>query len=201
MNNNEFINILVNKEEWGSNAELESALDLTEEELSQKICQLVSAGLLEVSVDIQSNAFQSIKFKKPSTISGNDGVTMQKETEALNTSWQEAKERFDDARWEVSTYVVTDSETICVHISRGGITSENSNIYVCTPNWIERRLKLTFDKKVLKVIRRQQKECDILNARIRRKAELDVMAEAMLTVAEMEREGKTVTLAEKEKRK
>jgi len=122
-------------------------------------------------------------------------------TDMLCESMQEAKERRDVARWEVSTFVVSDTEDICVHISRGGITYLMSNVYVHGPNWIERRFKITFEKKLLKAIHRQQKKCDVLNARIRKTAELDVMAAAMLTVAEMEREGKTVVLAEKEKDK
>ena len=77
----------------------------------------------------------------------------------------------------------------------------NSDIYVCGPNWIERRFKITFEDKVTKAINFQQKECDTLNTRMRRTAELDVMAEVMLTIAEAKREGKTITLGDIEKKK
>jgi hypothetical protein len=112
-------------------------------------------------------------------------------------SWQGAIEQFNAARWTVRAHAV--KENVCVSLSRGGITQEKG-IFVRGPNWIERRFKITFEKKILKAINRQQKECDILNAGIRRTAELDVMAEVMLMVAEMEREGKTIILGDIEKK-
>lgn len=114
-------------------------------------------------------------------------------------SWQEAKEQVDAEYWVVNTRAVNE-DRICVSIYKG-VMGKDSDIYVCGPNWIERRFKITFEKKVIKAINFRQKECDTLNARTRRMAELDVMAEAMLTVAEMEREGKTITLGDLENKK
>ena len=123
------------------------------------------------------------------------------EEDRLVKTMQEAKERYDAARWGVSANAIEDTETIRVHISRGGITFTNNDIFVRAPNWIERRFKITFEDKVTKAINVKQKECDILNARMRRTAELDVMAEVMLTIAEAKREGKTITLGDIEKKK
>ena len=113
-------------------------------------------------------------------------------------SWQGAIEQFNAARWTVRAHAV--KENVCVYLSRGGITQE-SGIFIHVPNWIERRFKITFEDKVTKAINRQQKECDTLNTRMRRTAELDVMAEVMLTIAEAKREGKTITLGDIEKKK
>ena len=113
-------------------------------------------------------------------------------------SWQGAIEEVNAARWTVRAHAV--KENVCVYISRGGITQEG-DIYVRSPNWIERRFKITFEDKVTKAINIQQKECDMLNTRMRRTAELDVMAEVMLTIAEAKREGKTITLGDLENKK
>ena len=113
-------------------------------------------------------------------------------------SWQGAIEQFNAGRWTVRAHAV--KENVCVYISRGGITQER-DIFVRAPNWIERRFKITFEDKVTKAINVKQKECDILNTRIRRTAELNVMAEVMLTITEAKREGKTITLGDTEKKK
>ena len=113
-------------------------------------------------------------------------------------SWQEAIEQVNAARWTVRAYAV--KENVCVYISRGGVTQER-DIFVRAPNWIERRFKITFEAKITKAINVKQKECDTLNTRIRRTAELDVMAEVMLLIAEAKREGKTITLGDIEKKK
>ena len=50
MNDKEFIDVLVSREEWNSITELKRAFNLTEEELMVRICKLGRAEILEVGV-------------------------------------------------------------------------------------------------------------------------------------------------------
>jgi len=66
-------------------------------------------------------------------------------------------------RWEVFVSK-REGENIVINCY-WGLRQLNATIYVTTPNWLEQCFHITLESKVTRAIAKQQKQCDIANAK------------------------------------